>query len=169
MVFVGGDYRWLDDDGVGGHNLDARTMYFYGATVNTPAMMAKMVGKGSQYAIVTADKAGIRSTARGPTAQRPREHPREGLLVGRPLRPADALGAPDEPAVPQQEQHARQTDRQRRRFGRAVLRPEGAGGQGSQLVQSVAGKGWFALLRLYGPLEPWFEKTWQPGEIEEVK
>jgi len=29
----------------------------------------------------------------------------------------------------------------------------------------VPGKGWFALLRLYGPLEPWFEKTWRPGEI----
>jgi len=22
------------------------------------------------------------------------------------------------------------------------------------------------LLRLYGPLEPWFAKTWRPGEIE---
>ncbi|MBP2671987.1 MAG: hypothetical protein H6Q85_2053, partial [candidate division NC10 bacterium] len=21
----------------------------------------------------------------------------------------------------------------------------------------------------YGPLEPWFNKTWRPGEIEEVK
>jgi hypothetical protein len=23
--------------------------------------------------------------------------------------------------------------------------------------------------RLYGPLEPWFKKTWRPGEIELVK
>jgi hypothetical protein len=23
--------------------------------------------------------------------------------------------------------------------------------------------------RLYGPLEPWFDKTWRPGEIELVK
>jgi hypothetical protein len=22
------------------------------------------------------------------------------------------------------------------------------------------------ILRLYGPLEPWFDKTWKPGEIE---
>jgi len=22
------------------------------------------------------------------------------------------------------------------------------------------------ILRLYGPLEPWFNQTWQPGEIE---
>jgi hypothetical protein len=24
------------------------------------------------------------------------------------------------------------------------------------------------LLRLYGPLEPWFDQTWRPGEIELV-
>ena len=30
----------------------------------------------------------------------------------------------------------------------------------------VPGKGWFCLLRLYSPTEPWFDKTWRPGEIE---
>jgi hypothetical protein len=30
-------------------------------------------------------------------------------------------------------------------------------------------KGWFAILRLYGPLESWFDKSWPPGEIEEMK
>jgi hypothetical protein len=24
------------------------------------------------------------------------------------------------------------------------------------------------LFRLYGPLKPWFDKTWRPGEIELV-
>jgi len=37
-AFIGDDYRWLVDDGVGGRNLDARTVFFYLATVNTPAM-----------------------------------------------------------------------------------------------------------------------------------
>lgn len=35
-------------------------------------------------------------------------------------------------------------------------------------VQTVPGKGWNTLFRLYGPLEPWFDKTWRPGEIEAV-
>ena len=30
----------------------------------------------------------------------------------------------------------------------------------------MPGKGWFTLFRAYGPLEPWFDKTWRPGEIE---
>ena len=44
--FIGGSYQWLKDDGAGGRNLDARTYFFYIATVNTPAMVLKMVGKG---------------------------------------------------------------------------------------------------------------------------
>ena len=35
-------------------------------------------------------------------------------------------------------------------------------------IQTLAGKGWFMILRLYGPLEPWFDKTWRPGEITPV-
>ncbi len=31
------------------------------------------------------------------------------------------------------------------------------------------GKGRFTILRLYGALEPWFDKTWRSGEIERVK
>ena len=33
-------------------------------------------------------------------------------------------------------------------------------------IQTVPGKKWFTILRLYGPLEPWFDKTWIPGDIE---
>ena len=39
----------------------------------------------------------------------------------------------------------------------------------SDWIQTVPGKGWFAILRLYGPLESWFDKTWQPGELELAK
>ena len=56
--FVGGDYRWLIDGGMGGRNLNARTLFFYGATVNTPAMALKMIGKGSQYAYNAKDSSG---------------------------------------------------------------------------------------------------------------
>ena len=35
----------------------------------------------------------------------------------------------------------------------------------SNWVQTIPGRGWFMILRLYGPLEPWFDKSWRPGEI----
>ena len=36
-------------------------------------------------------------------------------------------------------------------------------------IQTVPGKGWNVIMRLYGPLEPWFDKTWRPGEIESMQ
>jgi hypothetical protein len=36
-------------------------------------------------------------------------------------------------------------------------------------VQTVPGKGWNTLLRLYGPDQAWFDKSWKPGEFELVK
>jgi hypothetical protein len=36
-------------------------------------------------------------------------------------------------------------------------------------IQTVPGKGWFTILRLYSPLEPFFTKEWRPSEIELVQ
>jgi hypothetical protein len=36
-------------------------------------------------------------------------------------------------------------------------------------IQTIPGKGWFTILRLYSPLEPFFTKEWRPSEIELVK
>jgi hypothetical protein len=47
--------------------------------------------------------------------------------------------------------------------------PEPPKGKEGNWVQTMPGKGWNTLLRLYGPLEPWFDKTWKPGDFELVK
>jgi hypothetical protein len=44
--------------------------------------------------------------------------------------------------------------------------PRAPAGKESNWIQTVPGQSWFTILRLYGPLEPWFNKTWRPGEIE---
>jgi hypothetical protein len=30
----------------------------------------------------------------------------------------------------------------------------------------VPGKGWWIILRLYNPLQPFLDKSWRPSEIE---
>jgi hypothetical protein len=35
-----------------------------------------------------------------------------------------------------------------------------------QLQQNVPGRGFLTMMRLYGPLEAWFNKRWQPGDLE---
>jgi hypothetical protein len=47
--------------------------------------------------------------------------------------------------------------------------PEPPKGHEGNWVQTVPGKSWNTLLRLYGPLEGWFDKTWKPGDFEKIE
>jgi hypothetical protein len=44
--------------------------------------------------------------------------------------------------------------------------PERPAGIEHNWIQTVPGKGWFGILRLYSPLQPFFDKSWRPSEIE---
>jgi hypothetical protein len=166
-AFFGGDYQFLLAGDGGERNLDARTAFFYMATVNTPAMAMKMVGRGSQYGGIDRDGNGDRlDGAKNYRLHLPPDAPakdfwsiviydpqtRSELQTGQPYpsknnaKPglvSNADGSVD-----------------------LVFGPTPPAVDDSNWIQTVPGKGWFALLRLYGPLEPWFDKTWKPGEIE---
>ena len=47
--------------------------------------------------------------------------------------------------------------------------PEAPEGKEANWVETVPGKGWFVILRLYGPTEAWFDRTWKPGDVEMIK
>ena len=168
--FIGGDYHWLDGDGMAGRDLDARTLFFYAATVNTPAMTMKMVGKGSQYAVVFADKGG---------------NDLDGAKTYKLNIPAN-VPAKDfwsvvlyDPQTRSELQTSQPFPGKNNKRDELVVNADGSvdlyfgpkapAGKEKNWLQTVPGKSWFAVLRLYGPLEPWFDKTWRPGEIEEVK
>lgn len=169
-AFIGGDYRWLDLDGMSGRNLDARTAFFYMATVNTPAMAAKMVGAGSQYAAIYTDSSGS---------------PLDGARTYRMRLPAD-VPAKDfwsvvlyDPQTRSELQTSQPFPSRNNKLGKVITNADGSTdlhfgptaptGREENWIQTVPGKGWFALLRLYGPLDPWFDKTWRPGEMEVVR
>jgi hypothetical protein len=44
--------------------------------------------------------------------------------------------------------------------------PKAPAGKEKNWVQTVPGKGWNTIPRLDSSDEPWFNKTWRPGEIE---
>jgi hypothetical protein len=46
--------------------------------------------------------------------------------------------------------------------------PKAPAGKKANGIQTVPGRGWCTILRLYSPLQSWFDKTWRPGEIERV-
>lgn len=171
-TFINNDYRWLDGDGMNGMNQDARTFFFYQATVNTPAMVMRLPGKGSQYAAGYTDSAGV---------------PLEGARTYKLNVPANVPAANfwsvvvyDPQTRSELQTHQPYPSKNNKR-DKLVTNPDGSvdlyfgppgsapKGKEANWTETVPGKGWFTLFRLYGPLEPWFEKTWRPGEIEQVK
>ena len=47
--------------------------------------------------------------------------------------------------------------------------PKAPKGWEKNWIQTIPGKSWFIILRLYGPLEPWLDQTWRPSELELVE
>jgi hypothetical protein len=46
--------------------------------------------------------------------------------------------------------------------------PKAPKGKDGNWVQTWSGRSYLVFLRLYGPLELWFDKTWKPGDFELV-
>lgn len=168
--FTGGDFQWLIDDGVGGRNFDARTQFFYLATVNTPAMTIKMVGVGSQYGMIATDEHGdYLDGNKSYTLNIPKDPPAKNfwsvVIYDPQTRSELQTGQP----YPSKNSLRDKLDFNEDGSLDLVFAPPGAKPQGAgagNWIETVPGKGWFALLRLYAPLEPWFDKTWRPGQVK---
>jgi hypothetical protein len=165
--FVGDSYEYLKDEGLGGRNLDARAQFFLMATFNSPAMVWKLIGKGSQYAWGYLDNNGDYldggkiyqlNLPKDPPAEKFMSvvvydtQTRSQLQTSQPFpsknNKRDKLITNDDGSIDLY-------------FG-----PDAPAGKEANWIQTVPGKGWFCLLRLYSPTEAWYDKSWRPGEIE---
>jgi hypothetical protein len=162
-----GSYLWLRD---GYRSLDARTMMFYVATGVTPAMFNKMVGVGSQYALaaVDADKNYLDGSKTYKLTLPPNIPAKQfwSFVLYDPQTRSELQTDERFPSISSQN-----TDVKKNTDGSydIYFGPKAPAGKGGNWIQTVPGKGFFLILRLYGPLEPWFDKTWQPGDIELMK
>jgi len=169
-AFDGGNYQWLLNDGKGGRNRDARTLFFYIATVNTPAMVLEMIGAGSQYALAALDSKGrYLDGANDYQITIPGDVPAKdfwSLVVYDPQTRSMLQTGQPYPS----KNNERNRDLVKNDDGSTTVwfGPKAPKGKEANWIQTVPGKGWFICLRLYGPLEPWFKQTWRPGEIEPV-
>ena len=166
--FVGGSYEFLSQPGV--RNLDARVLFHYYATGITPAMALKRVGIGSQYAIAMTDKDG---------------QPFDGSKTYKVTLPPDIPAGSFWSLVvyDNQTRSMLQTDQQFPSMGNknegmvanpdtsvdVWFGPTAPEGHDSNWIQTIPGKGWNVVLRLYEPGQSWFDKSWKPGEFELVQ
>jgi len=168
--FVGGDYQWLRNGGSGGRHIEARTLFFYIATVNTPAMAAKMVGKGSQYALNYTDANGeYLNGGENYTLTIPANVPAANFWSVVAYDPQTRSELQTDQLFPSRNNQRDDLIQNEDGSHTLYFGPEAPEGKENNWIQTVPGKGWFVLLRLYGPLEPWFDKTWRPGEFQLVE
>jgi hypothetical protein len=158
----------------GYRTMDARTNFFYGVTGISPGMAMRLPGIGSQYLFAMTDSErqffdGAKTykviLPKGIPAvnfwsftlydnqtrsmlDTPQRYPRAGSQsYPSPAAEADADGSTTIYFGPEQP----------------------AGVSRGNWIQTTPNKGWFTILRLYGPLEPFFTKEWRPSEIALVK
>jgi hypothetical protein len=161
--FIGG-YKFEKQPGV--PNLDAAVMFFFLATGVTPAMDTQVVGQGSTYPWTAVDAD---------------QQPLDGGKTYR-LRLPPNIPVKDFWSVIVYDTQTRSMLQTDQRFPSVSSQnkalqvnadgsvdvffgPNAPAGKENNWVQTIPGKAWFTILRLYGPLEPWFSKTWRPDDI----
>jgi len=158
----------------GARTLDSRAAFYYGYTLDSPGMIMRIPGVGSQYLMgfLDADKnpydggktykvtlppnipAGkfwsftLYDNQSRSMLNTPQKYPRAGSQTyPSPAAEANADGSTTVYFGPEQ--------------------PEGV--KRGNWIQTMPGKGWFTILRLYSPLPSFFDKSWRPSEIELVE
>ena len=157
----------------GVRKLHSRTSFLYAATGVTPAMCMRLTGIGSQYLMAVKDADGdLLDGAKTYRVTLPPDIPaarfwsvtlydnetRSMLETPQRFPRAGSQSYPTPAATANDDGSTTIT------FGpeRPADSPEG------NWIQTTEGKGWFPILRLYSPLEPFFDKTWRPSEIESL-
>jgi hypothetical protein len=158
----------------GARTLDSRVAFYYGYTLDSPGMIMRIPDVGSQYLMGFLDAEGnpfdgaktykVTLPANIPARafwsftlydnqtrsmlDTPQRFPRAGSQsYPSPAAEANADGSTTVYFGPKQ--------------------PDGV--KRGNWIQTMPGKGWFTILRLYSPLETFFTKAWRPSEVELVK
>ncbi len=157
----------------GAHTLDARAAFFYVATGVTPAMIMRLPDIGSQYLFGIVDASG-KPFDGGKTYKvtLPPNIPAAKFWsftlydnqTRSMLQTAQRFPRAGSQSYPSPAAEANADGSTTVYFG--PNKPDGV--KDGNFIQTLPGKGWFVILRLYSPLESFFNKSWKPSEIEEV-
>jgi hypothetical protein len=162
-IFIGGSHEFIKD---GALLMDAKTLFHYTAIVITPAMTNKMVGIGSQYLGAYRDAAG--NYLMGEDSYKLH------LPAGIPAKDfwSVTLYHPDTRSLLQNGQPKPSVST----YDEPVINDDGSvdiyfgpdkapEGMEKNWVKTLPGEGWFLYIRLYGPLESYFDQSWKPDDV----
>jgi len=150
-------------------DLDARINFFTNYYSLSPGMLSKVPGQGAAYLVGFKDSEGrLYSGDKSYRVRLPAGVPAanfwsltlydaltaSGLDNGRPF---PSLGSRDQPAANADGSFD------------LYLGPAAPPSKEKNWLRTVPGKGYFVILRLYGPTEPFLNQTWRPGDLEETR
>jgi hypothetical protein len=161
------DFGWTRKQG-GYLDLDASIWFFTNYYSVSPGMLSQTPGVGAKYMIGFTDSGGGPLSGAGNyRISLPANIPAanfwsvtlyeaengSGLANGQPF---PSLGSRDKPTM----NADGSTD--------VYLGPQAPAGKGGNWLATVSGRGYFVVLRLYGPTEAAIDKSWKPGDIDKL-
>jgi hypothetical protein len=158
----------------GARTLDSRAAFYYGYTLDSPGMIMRVPEVGSQYLMGFLDSDG---------------HPYDGgktykvtLPPNIPARAFWSFTVYDNQTRSMLDTPQRYPRAGSQSYPSPAAEPNADGSttvyfgprqpdgvKRGNWIQTMPGKGWFTLLRLYSPLESFFTKAWRLSEIELVR
>jgi len=149
--------------------LDERAAWFYEARTTSAGMVTKTPGVGQIYLGTYKDKAGgwldggktykLTVASNAPVAQ----------FWSLTIYDVETRALIDNQT--QQADRSSRMDLKKNPDGSVdvYVGPKAPKGLESNWVQSIPGRSWFAYFRLYGPTQPFFDRSWVLSDIEQVK
>ncbi|WP_026379158.1 DUF1254 domain-containing protein [Afifella pfennigii] len=162
--FAGGSHEFLDG---AVRMIDDRIMFHYYATGITPAMVLPKPGTGSAYEVANTDAAG--DYLHGGRSY--------SLTLPAPIPAGDFWSLV---VYSGQTRSILETDQKLAGLDSTLdgvapnadgsytiwFGPEAPEGREGNWIQTMPDKSYSVILRLYAPLQPWFDKTWKPGDFQ---
>jgi hypothetical protein len=152
-----------------GLDLEARDRWFAQAIVTSPAMFNRAAGAGSLYWLAARDATGAFLDG-GKTYKLTIPQPVPGQLFWS----VTAYDAQTRSQVQTDQDKAALRSLFELKDSAALpsvdlyFGPTPPDGQEGRWIKTTPGMGWFAYMRIYGPEQAAFDKSWKPGDIEEV-
>ena len=158
----------------GARTLDSRTAFYYAYTLDSPGMIMRIPDVGSQYLMGFTDSDGEPfDGANTYKVTLPKNIPAGKFwsLTAYDNQSRSMLATPQRYPRAGSQSYPTPAAKPNRNGSTTIYfspeRPQDV--EPGNWIQTTPGKGWFTILRLYSPLEPFFTKQWRPSEIELVK
>lgn len=161
------DYNWLDKSGTF-RDLDTRTGLYSIVYATSPFMMTNVIGMGARYVTTFKDADGVYLNGSNSYHMHLPPNIPAGIFWSVTLYDSLTASGLDNgqpfPSINQMDKPKTNSDGSIDFY----FGPKSPG-EGKVWLATIPDKGYFVILRLYGPTQAYFDKTWKPDDIAPVK